>query len=200
MRVFAWDNIFDRRDHHPISRLERRLTNDSPSHYPKSRERPSHGPALRAGRRRSRADLRPDGRRELRPWRVPDDRDVRDLLPVRVLCRRPVAVGAFGGGSAVRVRRGGLSPDRAFCRAGEGQCRHGADLFDLRARDRHAWPGAVLLYSGLSQRHPFMAWRQDHLGCGHLLACAAIGWRDGGDRGVRRAVFLHQSHRLRPRA
>ncbi len=32
-----------------------------------------------------------------------------DLLPVRVLGDRPTAVGAAGGGGAVRVRRGGLS-------------------------------------------------------------------------------------------
>ena len=51
--------------------------------------------------------------------------------------------------------------DRALCDAGQGQCRHGADLLDLRARHRDARAGAVLLHAGLSQRPAFLARRQD---------------------------------------
>ena len=178
-----WEHAFDRRDHHP-----------------ESRQRPADGAALRPDRRRAGADLRPDGRGELRPWRIPHDRDVCDVLSVRVLCDRSAAGGAAGRGGVVRVRRGGLSPGRALCGPGQSQCRHGADLFDLRARHRHARPGAVLLHAGLSQRHAFLARRQNHLDCGHLPAGAAIGRRAGVDRGIRRAVFLHQPHRFRPRA
>src|SRR2546430_6003626 len=93
----TWSAFFDRRDD-----------------YPEPRFRPADGPALRPDRRGACADLRPDGCREFRPWRIPDDRDVRDVLFVRVLRGRSPAVGAPGRGRAVRVRRGGLSPDRAL--------------------------------------------------------------------------------------
>ena len=152
---------------------------DRRNHYPEPGERPPDGAALRADRRRPRADLRPDGRRELRPRRIPDDRDVCDVLPVRVLRDRSVAVGAAGRGGAVRVRGGGLSVDRALCGARQGQCRHGADLLDLRPRDRHARPGAVFLHAGLPQRHAFLARRQNRLDRRHLPAGAATGRRAG---------------------
>ena len=90
--------------------------------------------------------------------------------------------------------------DRALCGAGQGQCRHGADLLHLRARDRDARPGAVLLHAGLPQRHAFLARRQDRLDRRHLPAAAAAGRRAGLDRGLRRALLLHQPHRFRPRA
>ena len=168
------------------SDVRREHPGDSRNHHPEPGERPPDGAALRADRRRPRADLRPDGRRELRPRRIPDDRDVRDVLPVRVLRDRSVAVGAAGRRGAVRVRRGGLSADRALCGARQSQCRHGADLLHLRPRHRHARPGAVLLHAGLSQRHPFLARRQDRLGrpasscpcrnwSARLVAIAAFG-------------------------
>src|ERR1700690_1106984 len=87
MRPFAWSRIVDRRNHHPEPRL-----------------RAVDGPALRPDRGGACADLRTDGRGQLRPWRVPDDRDVRDLLPVRVFRARSVTGGAAGRGRIVRVR------------------------------------------------------------------------------------------------
>src|SRR4051794_22080241 len=93
-------------------------TFDSPSHYPKSRERPSHGPALRTYRGRPRADLRPDGRHELLSWRVPDDRDVPVLLSVRVLRDRSPVVGTFGRRGNVRVRSRNLSARGTLRHAG----------------------------------------------------------------------------------
>src|SRR5258707_14872952 len=118
-------------------------TCDYRHHYPESGERPLDGAALRADRRRAGADLRPDGRREFRPWRIPDDRDVRDVLPVRVLCDRSATGRAAGGGGVVRVWRPGLSPDRALSGARQGKLRHGTDLLDLRTGDRDARRGAV---------------------------------------------------------
>ena len=61
-------------------------------------------------------------------------------------------------------------------------------------------PGAVFLHAGLPQRHPFLARRQDGLDRRHLPARAAIDRRGGSDRGLRRALLLHQPHRFRPRA
>ncbi len=177
-----WGHVLDRRNHHPEPRL-----------------RPPDGPALRPDRRGARADLRADGRGEFRPWRIPDDRDVCDLLPVRVLRHRSLAGGAARRSRFVRIRRGGLSFDRALCDAGESQCRHGADLLDLRLGNRDARPGAVLLHPGLSQHHAFLARRQNRLDRRHFPARAAIDGRVGLDRGVRRALCLHQSHRFRPR-
>src|SRR5439155_23889615 len=133
------------------------------------------------------------------PRRIPHDRHVRDVLSVRVLCDRSVAVGAAGRGGAVRIRCGGLSPDRALRGQGESQCRHGADFFDFRAGHRDAGLRAILLHPGLSQRHPIMARRQNRLDWRCLPAGAAVGRGAGGDRSVRRAVFLHQPHRFRPR-
>ena len=46
----------------------------------------------------------------------------------------------------------------------------------------------------------FLARRQNHLDRRHLPAGAATGRRAGLDRGLRRALFLHQPHRFRPRA
>src|SRR6476660_7532465 len=69
---------------------------DSRDHYPESRQRAVDGAALWPDRGRACADLRPDGRGELRPRRIPHDRHVRDVLSVRVLCARPIAVGAAG--------------------------------------------------------------------------------------------------------
>ena len=90
--------------------------------------------------------------------------------------------------------------DRALCGARQGQCRHGADFLDLRAGHRDARAGAVLLHAGLSQHHAFLARRQNPLDRRHFPAGAAAGRRAGLDRGIRRAVFLHQPHRFRPRA
>ena len=53
------------------------------------RQRPADGPDLRAGRRRAGADLRADGRGELRAWRTADARDVRRLLAVGM---RPASI------------------------------------------------------------------------------------------------------------
>ena len=122
------------------------------------------------------------------------------LLPVRVLRDRPLAVGAAGGRGAVRVRRGGLSVDRTLRHAGQGQCRHGADLLDLRPRHRHARPRAVLLHAGLPQHSAVLARREDDLGRRRLPARAAARRRAGLDRGLRRALPLHPPHRFRPRA
>ena len=61
-------------------------------------------------------------------------------------------------------------------------------------------PRAVFLHAGLSQHPAIHARRQDRLDRRHLPAGAAAGRRAGRDRRVRRAVFLHQPHRFRPRA
>ena len=70
----------------------------------------------------------------------------------------------------------GLSPDRALCGAGQGQCRHGADLLDLWPRDRDARARAVLLHAGLSQHHAFLARRQNDLDRRHLPAANRSWW------------------------
>ncbi len=62
------------------------------------------------------------------------------------------AGGAAGRRGPVRVRRGGLSVDRPLRDARQGQCRHGADLLDLRPGDRDAGAGPVLLHARLPQR------------------------------------------------
>src|SRR3954467_4608728 len=87
---------------------------DSRDDYPEPGERPPDGAALWAHCGRPRADLRPDGRREFRPWRIPDDRDVLYVLPVRVLWDRSAIVGAAGRGGVVRLWRRGLSFDRTL--------------------------------------------------------------------------------------
>src|SRR5579872_1899487 len=113
-------------------------TLDRRNHHSEPGQRPFDGPALRPDRRRTCPDFRADGRGELRPWRIPDDRDVRDVLSVRFFCRRSPAVGAVGRSRAVRIWGAGLPSDRALCSACQGQCRHGADLFDLWTCDRDA--------------------------------------------------------------
>src|SRR3979490_1170383 len=69
----AWSNTGDRRDHHT-----------------EPGERPPDRAALSPDRRRAGTDLRADGGGELRPRRIPHDRHVRDVLPVRVLCDRSI--------------------------------------------------------------------------------------------------------------
>ena len=88
----------------------------------------------------------------------------------------PIAGSASGRGGIVRIRGRGLSVHRAICGARQSQCRHGANLRHLRARDRDARPGAVFLHAGLSQHSPFLARRQDLLDRRHFPAGAAI-WR-----------------------
>ena len=98
------------------------------------------------------------------------------------------------------LRRAGLCGDHPLCDARQDECGHGADLLDVRPRHRDARPGAVLLHPGLPQHSALLAQRAHVFGRRCLSAGAAARRRAGVRRGLRRAVFLHQPHRLRPRA
>ena len=112
----------------------------------------------------------------------------------------PLAVGAAGGGGAVRVRRGGLSVIVRFA------MRAKANIGMVQIFTTF---GLAILMRGLAQFFftpdyrsipTLVARRQDRLARRHLPAGAATGRRAGLDRGVRRAVLLHQADRFRPRA
>src|SRR5713226_5291065 len=168
--------------------------------HPESRERPADGPALRLDRGGARADLRPDGYRQFRPRRVPDAGDVCDVRARRRLRARPAALGAARCRGAVRVRRADLSRRDPLRHARQNQRRHGADLRYLRARHRHARPGAIFVHARLPLDPGFLARRQDREPRRHLFARAAARRRADLHCGLHRALSPHQPHRFRPRA
>src|SRR6266851_1897166 len=168
--------------------------------HPESRERPADGPALRLDRGGARADLRPDGYRQFRPRRVPDAGDVCDVRARRRLRARPAALGAARCRGAVRVRRADLSRRDPLRHARQNQRRHGADLRHLRARHRHARPGAIFVHARLPLDPGFLARRQDREPRRHLFARAAARRRADLHYGLHRALSPHQPHRFRPRA
>ncbi len=149
------------------------------------------GLLYRLDRRGAGADLRPDGRRELRPWRVPDDRDVRDLLPVRLLRVDPllaaplVAAALFVFGAVVYLL---VVRFAVRAKANAGMC---------RSSRPSGLPSSCAGWRSsssprLPQHYPFLARRKDDLDRRRLPAGAATGRRAGVDRGLCRAVLLHQ--------
>src|SRR5579872_1250132 len=105
--------------------------------YPASgcRRRVVDGPDLCARRSWPVADLRADGRGELRAWRVPDARHVRDVRAVAVHGSGPAACRVSRGTGAVRAGCGDLPAADGTRTVGAVQPRHGADLCHVRPGD-----------------------------------------------------------------
>jgi len=116
---------------------------------------------------------------EFRPWRIPDDRDVCDVLFVRVLRHRSVAGSAAGRGALFVFGAAVYLFIVRFAVRAKGQCRHGADLLDLRAchRDAADWRNSSSRRTiAASPIHGSAAKLSRSR---HLSAGAQTGWRAG---------------------
>ena len=146
------------------------------------------------------ADLRPDGRRELRPWRVPDARHVCDLRPRRVDRARSDPRRAARGGADLRARRASsISGSSATRMRAKANHRHGADLRDLRPRrsSSAASPSISSRPTTAASRRAGSAGRRLDLG-GVFLPLPQLFGGLRLARGLRRLCSPHHADRFRP--
>ena len=153
--------------------------------------RPPHGLRVRPDRGRPLAHLRPHGDRELRPRRVPDARDVRDLL------------GLGPGGPRSRPRpsprdrapvRGGLDRLPGRDQPHPGRPDAGPDLRDVRAGrlppERRPVPVDAGLPAGPEPLGP-----RPVLALGALRRRPPARRRPGRPPGLRAPLLVHHPHR-----